>query len=271
MFHHLLSPSSMLTLLHRKALRSVAGSRLSLSTAHYRVYLLWKVAHYLYGGLLLFRLSMLSTLLLLLEVHHRKYGCCCSPSDGKPAEVLLLLFSMFTRVDPVLGGLVSDVTDDGGGNRFGLLNFYTCPVVTLLALIGFYLDHSLHFRLDLFTTQLFTEIVNLNGVHFFRLNAHLRRPKWPSSGLFLSSAQTVVERLSLTLRWAGKLWNFRPDYYCQFYFRRLRKFPHLSRAVRVKVLLLVMVAERVVVASVLASLLTCSGKEEFKGQSLKLH
>ncbi len=253
-------PSSTLDLIHRKALRTFSSSssgggggaaahpvsRFALSTAHYRVYLLWKGALYLYSGLLVSRFLLLGCVLFL----DRKFSGSSSSSGT------LTFAEGYARADPVLGGLVVFTTDseEDDENFFHFMTPFTALVVALLAAISLYLDHLLHFRLDLFTTQLFQEAVNLNGVHFWAVNRHLKRP--PRFCL-LHPVETGRE----ISRWACQLWNYRADQrYCSFYFRRLRKYPHLSKSVRLKVMLVGMGLEKVVVLSVYSTLVICCGK-----------
>ena len=257
-------PSSTLDLIHRKALRTSSSSssggggggaahpvsRFALSTAHYRVYLLWKGALYLYSGLLVSRFLLLSCVLFL----DRKFSGSSSSSGT------LTFAEGYARADPVLGGLVvfgittEEEDEDEDDNFFHFITPFSALVVALLSSISLYLDLLLHFRLDLFTTQLFQEAVNLNGVHFWAVNRHLKRP--PRFCL-LHPLETGRE----ISRWACQLWNYRADQrYCSFYFRRLRKYPHLSKSVRLKVMLVVMGLEVVVVVSVYSTLVLCCGK-----------
>ncbi|KAH9403301.1 hypothetical protein TYRP_015184 [Tyrophagus putrescentiae] len=253
-------PSSTLDLIHRKALRTSSSSggggggaahpvsRFALSTAHYRVYLLWKGALYLYSGLLVSRFLLLGCVLFL----DRQYS-------GSSSSLGTLTFAEgYTRADPVLGGLIFGITteeedEDEDDNFFHFITPFSALVVALLSSISLYLDLLLHFRLDLFTTQLFQEAVNLNGVHFWAVNRHLKRP--PRFCL-LHPLETGRE----ISRWACQLWNYRADQrYCSFYFRRLRKYPHLSKSVRLKVMLVGMGLEKVVVVSVYSTLVICCG------------
>ncbi len=239
-------PSFTLDLIHRKALRvnnSNTPSRFALSTAHYRFYLLWKGVLYLYNGLLIIRFSVLACALLL---DHQ----------------ISLSTVAYSRLDPVLGGLVfTSATDDHhqrNDSNFRFLRPHSCLVAVLLFSISLYLDLLLHFRLDPFTVQLFQESVNLNRVNFFVVNRHLKRPPQFCLSAPLKSSRKLIN-------WSRQLWNSdRPELQSvSFYFRRLQKYPHLSRAVRLKVMLVVMGLEKVVVASVYSTLGVCVGKRSF--------